>query len=144
MSQSVHVAGVTVYNPKYEILLLLKNKDKPEGGNWGPPGGRIEKGENPLDAVHRELKEETEILASTKKLTFEKTFYWSHKWKGQKYLITYESFTLKLDAQLKIKLDKTENTKYLWLEPQKAYLKDDLMKGMYIILEYLYGFDRDR
>ncbi|MDE3056250.1 MAG: NUDIX domain-containing protein [Verrucomicrobiota bacterium] len=41
-----------------KILFLLRAKDRLEGDCWGVPGGKLEKGEEPLDAAVRELHEE--------------------------------------------------------------------------------------
>ena len=58
------------FNPKIEvaalfiehenrILLLHRQKTKLQGNLWGIPGGKLDKGETPLQAVLREIKEET-------------------------------------------------------------------------------------
>lgn len=52
-------AAAVVLNEKREVL-LLDHVLRP-GGSWGLPGGFIDRGEQPIDAVHRELREETGI-----------------------------------------------------------------------------------
>jgi len=47
-------------------ILLVKARDK---ANWQLPGGRIESGESPVDAVVREVKEETGLEARVGRLT---------------------------------------------------------------------------
>jgi ADP-ribose pyrophosphatase YjhB (NUDIX family) len=44
--------------------LLLARRGKTLGkGSWAFPGGRLEEGETPLEAAHRELLEETGVTA---------------------------------------------------------------------------------
>lgn len=40
-------------------LLMLRRKKEPFSGHWTAPGGKIRPGESPLDAIRREMKEET-------------------------------------------------------------------------------------
>jgi len=56
----VGVGAVVLLN--YEIL-LVKRGSKPCAGCWAIPGGRVEYGESLVEAVKRELLEETNILA---------------------------------------------------------------------------------
>ena len=44
-------------------VLLVQRRRAPSAGLWSLPGGHIEPGEAALDAVHRELREETAIAA---------------------------------------------------------------------------------
>ena len=44
-------------------VLLVKRRHPPSADVWSLPGGHIEPGETALDAVHRELREETAITA---------------------------------------------------------------------------------
>ena len=51
-----------------EDVLLIQRKYPPMVGYWGLPGGFVERDENPLDAVLRELKEETGLNGSNPEL----------------------------------------------------------------------------
>ena len=49
-------AAAVIFNEKDQVL-LLKHRFRP-GSGWGLPGGFLKRGEQPLDALHRELCEE--------------------------------------------------------------------------------------
>ena len=49
-------------------ILLIQRKYPPMVGYWGLPGGFVERDEDPLIAVLRELKEETNLVGSNPEL----------------------------------------------------------------------------
>ncbi|MBV8949824.1 MAG: NUDIX domain-containing protein [Actinobacteria bacterium] len=54
----VAVGGVAVADG---ALLLVRRANAPQSGRWTIPGGRVERGEKLVDAVEREVREETGI-----------------------------------------------------------------------------------
>ena len=65
-SAPVPVMVAVVRTHRDETLVALRRADSHQGGLWEFPGGKREPGEPPLQALHRELREETglRILAS--------------------------------------------------------------------------------
>jgi 8-oxo-dGTP diphosphatase len=58
-------AGAFVFDAEGRLLLLRHAYD---GGRWGLPGGRMEPGEDPLDCVVRETREETGLEVAVEHL----------------------------------------------------------------------------
>jgi ADP-ribose pyrophosphatase YjhB (NUDIX family) len=54
----VSCVGGIVHDAHGRLLLIRRGRD-PHRGRWSLPGGRIEAGESPEQAVERELREET-------------------------------------------------------------------------------------
>jgi len=70
---------VLIENAKGEFLMLLRD-DKPTipyPNQWYIPGGIMEEGETPEEAIKREMLEELELDLSP--LKFLKTYYWPEK-----------------------------------------------------------------
>ena len=58
MSRVLYVAAVAMFNPSGQVLLAQRPAGKPMAGLWEFPGGKIEGGERPDEALVRELSEE--------------------------------------------------------------------------------------
>lgn len=56
---SAPVVGVGAVVVKDDKALIVKRAHEPRKGEWSLPGGRVELGESLVDAVRREIKEET-------------------------------------------------------------------------------------
>jgi mutator protein MutT len=122
MRLPISVKGVLIHRGR---VLLLRN----DRGEWELPGGRLDDGETPEDALIREIQEETGLSVSVTSLVdvwiFEVT-------PGKKVLI------LEYACRLKGKLDVTishEHNEHAWL-PFANLKREPLPRG------YLRGIRR--
>lgn len=74
--------GLILFKGRY-LLVLRSNKENIDPSMWDIPGGGIEKGETALEAVTREVKEETGIDISSSKISPIKN--WTLEKNGRKF-----------------------------------------------------------
>lgn len=117
----------TQFKPKFEIVAcycIYKNKilylhrqpHKTHPNRWGPPAGKKLNNENLIQAVLRELKEETQIVAHPSNIDYHNVYFVKYP----KFQYPYHIFKYKLAALPKIIINSQEHNNYLWLTPQQA------------------------
>ena len=119
--------GAIVLNDKNKVF-VGKRKDNP-GKYWQMPQGGVDKGENYIDAMKRELSEETsikniEILKEIDEWTeYELPNYllgkiWKGKYRGQKqkwFIVRY----LGKDEEVNLKTKHPQFIEWKWIELEK-------------------------
>ncbi|MBU0471645.1 MAG: NUDIX hydrolase [Nanoarchaeota archaeon] len=99
-----------------KILLLHRQGHKPEGNTWGVPAGKVNKGEQTLKAIIREIQEEAGFkIPSSQIFYFEKIYV-----KYPKYDFIYHIFHTKLNQKQKVTINHDEHNNYKWVSPEKA------------------------
>jgi 8-oxo-dGTP diphosphatase len=58
---TIHVAAAAIQDPRGRVLISKRADHLHQGGLWEFPGGKVEPGESPLQALSRELQEELDI-----------------------------------------------------------------------------------
>jgi len=121
------------FNPKFEvvscyiehdgdILILHRQDHKPEGNTWGLPAGKIDADENELDAMVREVGEETGINIEPEELEYLEKLYVVYP----DYQFIFHMFKIVLEEKPVIKISDCEHKAYQWLKPADI-LKLDLI-----------------
>jgi 8-oxo-dGTP diphosphatase len=124
------------FNPRFEvvscfvehdgdILLLHRQDHKPEGNTWGVPAGKIDKEEQLLNAMVREMREETGLDMAPESFSyFDKVFV-----RFPEYEFIYHMFHTKLAQKPQITISSGEHKDFLWISPKKA-LDMNLMRDL--------------
>ena len=123
-----------IENEKGEVLLLRRSWSAPWGDfQWSLPGGAINDKETPLEAVRRELKEETGIEVGEEECSHLLTIMDSSK-QGK-----YQTFYYKVNSpnfsEDKIILN-YENDKYQYLQ-KTDYKGEDLIPNLDVVFDFL-------
>jgi 8-oxo-dGTP diphosphatase len=96
------VVKAIIFNKNKVLLLKRSNYQKEYANKWDIPGGRLEPGEDPNKAIHREIFEETGIKVVVEK-PFEIYKWYSKSEKVDKvmigYICRYKSGKLKLSKE---------------------------------------------
>lgn len=64
-------AHIVIFNKNNEALVVKRSlNDEWEPGKWAIPGGKLEKGENLIQGIQRETKEEVNLILNPNKIIF--------------------------------------------------------------------------
>ncbi|OGZ01438.1 MAG: hypothetical protein A2946_01035 [Candidatus Liptonbacteria bacterium RIFCSPLOWO2_01_FULL_53_13] len=108
-----------------KILLLRRHGDKSEGNRWGVPAGKMDKGEDKLDAMIREIREETGQKISPSQLKYLTKVYVKYP----EYHFVYHMFRTKLNERPQVEISAKEHKEYRWASPHDA-LKWNLVREL--------------
>ena len=70
-----------IRNPKFMVLILKRIPER--NSYWQPISGGIEEGEKPIDAIKREVYEETGIKKLERIIDLEYSFIFKTTWQGK-------------------------------------------------------------
>ena len=119
------VALALPLNSKGELLISRRNDDyTPDAHNkWALVGGKVEYGEDPIEAVTREVMEETGLeITEPKLLPKVHTQFWAnkHKEEFQAILLSYKC-TIVDETKLHITDPKIAELRFIAVEDAKNY-----------------------
>lgn len=98
------------------FLFLHRAPEVLHPGTWGCPTGKVEPGEDRVDAVRREVREETGIALPREAFAFRETLAVRYP----DFDFIYHLFAVRLTERPKIILNRREHINYAWLTLEKA------------------------
>jgi 8-oxo-dGTP pyrophosphatase MutT (NUDIX family) len=120
------------YNKKF--LVLLRVPSSPQPNTWGMVAGKIDEGEQPQQAISREVGEETGIHASPEQFQLEKKTYIKYP----EYDYIYYIFKLNLAELPQIALDPNEHQAYQWVSPDEGLALENQMEDLDTCIKLCY------
>ncbi len=141
----IYFAEPENFTPKFEvagcfvehggkILLLHRHPEKPQGGTWCVPAGKLDAGETAVAAIIRETKEETGYEIDPTRLVNVKITYVTYP----AYQFVYHVFKTLLDEHPVVALKTDEHVGHQWLTPEAA-LRLDLIPDEDACIKLAYG-----
>jgi 8-oxo-dGTP pyrophosphatase MutT (NUDIX family) len=99
-----------------EILLLHRHDSKPQGGTWGVPAGKVDKGEDLNAAIAREIMEELGLVIAPNAFSYFNKFFVRYP----EYDFVYHIFHLPVKEKIKVNLNPVEHKDHNWKNPSEA------------------------
>ena len=123
-----------------DILLLRRQSNKASGDCWGLPAGKLDEGESLMEAVLREIKEETGISVPQDKVSFFDSIYVRTSSASGFLDFEWHMFSTKFDTQPDVKLNPDEHSEYVWVTPNTA-LQMNLIHDLDESIRMFYSLD---
>lgn len=146
-SATVYLEEPKDFNPKIEvvgcfltyddqILLLHRQNNKLQGNTWGIPGGKLEKGESPIDGAMREVCEETQFKLPQNKIEYLGKVFIKHPTADFVYHMVRGTTICEKPGDVKIRFE--EHKGFTWVTPVDA-LKMRLMEDEDTCIKLIYN-----
>jgi len=130
------------FNPKFEVsicfcendgkyLMLKRNSDKMEGGKWGPPGGKLGSKETSLDAIQREVEEETGLYFPKSAFVFYADYY--VKYPDTDFVCSV--FSVETE-DMEIRLNTDEHNDFQWIKPLDSLKLEQVLEQDAVVKDY--------
>ncbi len=117
-----------------QILLLHRQDHKAQGNKWGIPGGKVEENETPLQAIMREMQEETGIDISNQPIETLKPVYIEY---DEKNHFVYHTFRTQLQGDRgAVKINFDEHKGFTWVTAIDALKMDLIQDEDVCIIQY--------
>lgn len=120
------------YNNRFVLLHRLPHK--PDGNTWGLPSGKVEQDESDIQALRRELYEETGYKAQDSDIELLGAHDFTSP-RGDTF--TYVTYRVRLDNPHQITLEQAAHSEYKWVTLDEADAMNDLIHGLHELFRLL-------
>ena len=113
--QPISTVGALIFDSENRVLMIRTQK---WSNLWGIPGGKIKLGEPSIDALRREIKEETSLDVDRVKFVMAQDCVYSKEFYRKAHFVLL-NYTCHVRGNSAVKLNE-EAQEFRWLSPQKA------------------------
>jgi len=117
-----------------EILLLHRQDHKPQGNTWAMPAGKVDNGEDLIDALSREVEEEIGLKTDLREYKYIEGYYVRHSG----YDLIYHTYHMKVPEKPKLNLNLNEHKDFVWIKPKEA-LNLNLIEDEDMCIKWFYN-----
>ncbi|MFH8573787.1 NUDIX hydrolase [Streptomyces sp. NPDC017993] len=107
-----YVVGAAIHDPEGRVLIMRRAAGDFMGGLWELPSGSVDRGEGLLEALHREVKEETGLQLVTVESYLGHFDYTSGSGKRARQF----TFAATANVATTVRLSPDEHDAYLWAD----------------------------
>lgn len=118
-----------------KFVLVHRHSHKPDGGTWGLPSGKVDPGESDLEALQRELFEETGYRADLREIELLGEFDFVSP-RGD--TVTFVTYRVTLTNPHDVVLEEAAHSEYKWVTVQEANARDDLIHDLHDLFKLLH------
>jgi 8-oxo-dGTP pyrophosphatase MutT (NUDIX family) len=118
VTRPIATVGALIHDGAGEVLMIRTHK---WGNRWGIPGGKIERGETSLAALHREILEETSLVIEDVQFVMVQDSIDSPEFMRPEHFLLL-NYTARAPSGAVYLNDEAEE--FLWLTPADALMLD--------------------
>jgi 8-oxo-dGTP diphosphatase len=122
------------YDDKFVLVHRLPHK--PDGDTWGLPSGKVEENESDVEALRRELFEETGYTAIDDEIELLGEYDFTSP---QGKTFTYITYKVELRDPHEITIEEAAHSEFKWVSIEEADRRKDLIFGLHDLFR-LVGF----
>ena len=111
-----------------KFVIVHRHAHKTDGDTWGLPSGKVEENEADIEALRRELYEETGYKAEEDEVELLGSFDFVSP-RGDPFV--YITYRINLNDPHDVVLEEAAHSEYKWVTVDEADTRDDLIHGLH-------------